>query len=59
MQEIRPDKSDLKSIKDKQEEAELTAELEAEELSNEKKKEVVVKERKARDKRTPEKKIRK
>jgi len=58
MQEIRPDKSDLKSIKDKQEEAELTAELEAEELSNEKTEEVV-KERKARDKRTPEKKIRK
>lgn len=58
MQEIRPDKSDLKSIKDKQEEAELMAELEAEELSNEKTEEIV-KERKARDKRTPEKKIRK
>jgi translation initiation factor IF-2 len=57
MQEIRPDKSEQKSIKEKQEEAKLIAELKAEE--DEKNKAELVEEKKGRDKRIKEKKIRK
>lgn len=55
MQEIIPDKNAQKSIKDKEEEAQLAAELMVEEKQLEDA-EVVV-EKKWRDKRTPEKKI--
>ena len=55
MQEIIPDKNAQKSIKEKEEEALLAAELMFEEKQIEEK-EVVV-EKKWRDKRTPEKKI--
>lgn len=58
MQEIIPDKNAQKSIKEKEEEALLMAEMKAEEVEAEKEVEVV-KEKRARDKRTPEKKIRK
>jgi|GEM_PF-6127663 hypothetical protein len=51
MQEIRPDNNDKKTIKNRKEEALLMAELNTEEE--------VVQEKKSRDKRTPEKKIRK
>ena len=57
MQEIIPDKNSQKSIKDKEEEAQLTAELMAEEAKVQKEK--LKEEKKWRDKRTPEKKIRK
>lgn len=57
MQEIIPDKNSQKSIKDKQEEAQLAAELMAEEAKTHK--EELKEEKKWRDKRTPEKKIRK
>jgi len=55
MQEIKPDKSEQKSTKDKKEEAALIAELEA----AEKDKTEFVEEKKGRDKRLKEKKIRK
>ncbi len=57
MQEIRPDKNDQKSIKDKQKEGKLNAELMAEEAKVQK--EETAEKKKGRDKRTPEKKIRK
>lgn len=57
MQDIIPDKNDQKSLKDRQLEAELAAELKAEEALAEQL--LVVEEKKSRDKRTPEKKIRK
>lgn len=55
MQEIRPDKNDQKSIKDKEEESQLAAELKLEEVAKEKAN--VVEEKKSRDKRVKEKKI--